>query len=366
MSGFLHPYICALRDLFGIAPPKLQEAMKALQVDDMGLRSQYESSALAQCNHDFILYRIIGNDLPPRHERGQSLRSLDFILEHEPTLADCTKKFVVNRVLDSESENRIIESLERGGVDYLHLPFEAEVYRQIPLDYACLPGGDRAYLESRSFRRLKPRHKIRLLTAVNRLRNNYVMHNNGARNVALRDGRCLAKWVLPFDGNCFLSASAWAQFRSAVIERPWLKYFIVPMARIQKNDQLLDEDFNPLAEEEPQIAFRCDASETFNEAFPYGRFPKIELFWRLGVPGSWSYTVEKAWDPPRRSLSPEAYQFGLAAWVARLDSGVRHLEQAGHSMGSKRGDARRVAILNLLEELDLRYKGACSFSVFRP
>ena len=44
--------------------------MKALQVDDMGLRSQYESSALAQCNHDFILYRIIGNDLPPRHERG--------------------------------------------------------------------------------------------------------------------------------------------------------------------------------------------------------------------------------------------------------------------------------------------------------
>jgi hypothetical protein len=366
MKDFFHPYVCALRDLLGIAPPNLHAAMQQVTVDEDVLRAQYAASALANRQDDFVLYRIIGNDLPPRHEVGQSLRSLGFILENEHSFADCTKKFVVNRVLDPESEGRIIATLERHGVDYVHIPFDAATYAQIPLDYACLPGGDQDYLQSRSFRRLPQRHKIRLLTAVNRLRNNYVMHNNGARNAALRDGQRLAKWVLPFDGNCFFTAQAWEQFRSAVVAHPWLKYFIVPMARIQHNADLLDPAFAPAAEEEPQIAFRCDAQESFNEAFPYGRFPKIEMFWRLGIPGNWSYTVEKAWDPPRRSLSPEAYQFALAGWVARLDSGVRHLERAGDNMGAKRGDARREAILDLLERLDLQYKGSCEFSRYRP
>jgi hypothetical protein len=366
MRGFFHPYVCALRDLLGIAPPNLHAAIQRITVDEDVLRAPYAASALAKRVDDFVLYRIIGNDLPPRHEVGQSLRSLEFILENEPSFAACTKKFVVNRVLDPESEGRIIATLEHHGLDYVHIPFDGAAYAQIPLDFGCLPGGDRDYLESRSFQRLRPRHKIRLLTAVNRHRNNYVMHNNGARNAALGDGQGLAKWVLPFDGNCFFTESAWWQFKLVVEQRPWFKYLVVPMARIQNNADLLDPGFAPAAEEEPQVAFRCDAQEVFNEAFPYGRFPKIELFWRLGVPGNWSYTVEKAWDPPRRGLSPEAYQFALAGWVARLDSGVRHLEQAGHDMGSKRGDARREAILDLLERLDREYKGDCEFSRYRP
>lgn len=35
----------------------------------------------------FVLYRIIGNDLPPRHRVGQGRDSLRFILEMEPSLA---------------------------------------------------------------------------------------------------------------------------------------------------------------------------------------------------------------------------------------------------------------------------------------
>jgi hypothetical protein len=90
------------------------------------------------------------------------------------------------------------------------------------------------------------------------------------------------------------------------------------------------------------------------------------MLWRLGVPGNWSYTVEKAWDPPRRERSDEAFQFGLAGWVARLDSGVNRLEQPGHQMGSKRGDARRTAILSLFSKLDHKYRGECDFDQYMP
>ena len=365
MRDFIHPFVCALRDLLGVAPPKLHDAMQQTSINEDLLREQYTASDLSSRKDDFVLYRIIGNDLPPRHELGQSLRSLSFILQNEPQLSGCTKKFVINRVLDTETESKIIATLEDHGHEYIHIPFDPDVYVEIPLDYACLPGGDADYLSSRSFRRLTRRRQIRLLTAVNRLRNNYVMHNNGARNVALRDGQGLAKWVLPFDGNCFFSDLAWEQFRMAVVERPWLKYFTVPMARIQSNADLLDTNYNPIAEEEPQIAFRCDTEEMFNEAFPYGRFPKIEMFWRLGIPGPWSYTVEKAGDQRRRPRSTDAFQCGIAAWVARLDSGVQHLEQT-EDRGLKRGDARREAILDLLARLDLQYKGSCEFSRYRP
>ena len=366
MRDFFHPYVCGLRDFLGIAPPQLHDAMQKLCIDEGLLRAQYLASASSAQENDYVLYRIIGNDLPPRHEPGQSLRSLRFILENESDFSACTKKFVVNRVLDPQSEEAIIALLDRHGHDFVQLPFDPVAYSEIVLDYACLPGGDPDYLNSRSFRRLRPRHKIRLLTAVNRLRNNYVMHNNGARNAALKDGLGMAKWVLPFDGNCFFTEPAWRQFKLVVEQRPWFKYLVVPMARIQNNADLLDPGFCPFAEEEPQLAFRCDANEKFNEEFPYGRFPKIEMFWHLGVPGNWTYTVEKAWDPPRRPLSSEAYQFALAGWVARLDSGVRHLEKAGHDMGSKSGDARREAILDLLERLDREYKGHCEFSRYRP
>ena len=37
------------------------------------------------------------------------------------------------------------------------------------------------------------------------------MNNNGARNAALREGRRRAKWVLPWDGNCFVTEEGWAE-----------------------------------------------------------------------------------------------------------------------------------------------------------
>ena len=316
---------------------------------------------MADQNHSCALYRIIGNDLPPRHESGQSLRNLKFILEREASLDHCQKIFLVNRIVDPVAEKEILALLESSGVEYLHIPFCSEEYSKIPLDYSCLPSGKRDYLESKAFGRLSERRKIQLLVAVNRLRTLYVMNNNGARNFAIDDGVKRAKWLLPFDGNCFFSAKAWSEVSTALQEKPWLGHFVVPMARLHNNEDLLDPNFRPEAEEEPQLIFRADTKSRFNTDFPYGRFPKIEMFWHLGIPGDWSYTAEKAWDPPRREISEEAGQFGVAGWVARLYSGRAHLEAAGQRMGAVRGDARRTAMLQLFTRLDQEYNRNCEF-----
>ena len=336
--------------------PELATAVRRCRVRHDALRAVYQLSPLQAEPETFALYRIIGNDLPPRHRSGQSIDNLRFILENEPSLPGCEKHWVVNRIADAPVEKSILDLLQSHRQHVVHLPFIAADYARIGLDPSCLPRPD--FLASREFERLEEKKKNRLRVAQLRLKNIYVMNNNGARNAALADGRKRAKWLLPFDGNCFFTTAAWEKVVVDVTDRPWLKYFAVPMARLLDNQMLFDPTFAPVAKEEPQLIFRRDAAEIFNEAFPYGRRPKVELFWRLGIPGPWDLWTEFPWDQPRRPLSPEAYQFGVAGWVARLFSGVSELEVKGRRSPSKRGVARQEAIQTLLSELDRKVRAS--------
>jgi hypothetical protein len=308
-------------------------------------------AALPQAHDNtFVLYRIIGNDLEPRHRKGQSRANLRFILENEPPLADCEKRWIVNRIVDPEEEARILALLETHRQASLLVPFVAAEYARTGWDSSTLPAP--GYLATRTYARLGEAERQRLQLALYRSKNAYVMNNNGARNLALADGRARAKWILPWDGNCFLTTAAWEAFRSAVTTRPHLKYFVVPMARVSQNARLLQKDFAPTTSEEPQIAFRFDSAESFDPRFVYGRRPKVELFWRLGIPGAWNRWTDDPWDPPRHPRAPEARQVGTAGWVARLASGRDEFEQKDMASFQSRGRARRDAILVTLDKLD--------------
>jgi hypothetical protein len=186
-----------------------------------------------------------------------------------------------------------------------------------------------------------------------RHKNNYVMNNNGARNAALEEGRRLAKWVLPWDGNCFVSHDAWREIVEAVRSEAHLPCFLVPMARVTDNRKLLDAGFRPAAKEEPQLLFRRDARLAFDPDFFYGRRPKVELLWRLGVPGGWDEWGIEPWDLPCPPFADEAGACGRAGWVARLFSGHSHLEAgAARVVSHQRKTARNHAIRSLLDELD--------------
>jgi hypothetical protein len=320
----------------------------AMPQDRTRLEAEYRARGLHREPDRFVLHRIIGNDLYPRHERGQTRRNLAFLLEHEPPLRDCKKRWVVNRIVDPGEEAGIIALLERHGQEYLHLRFEPDVYRTIGWDTGLLPSPD--FLDSDAFRSRSESQQNRLLTALYRLKNNYVMNNNGARNAALADGRARGKWALPWDGNCFVTASAWDEIRRSVTGTPMLKYFAVPMHRILDNAALLADDFTPDPVEEPQLLFRRDAAETFDPRAPYGRRPKVEMFWRLGIPGKWDEWPDDAWDQPRRPLSVEAGQFGVAGWVARMFSGHGAQEEAAGA--SQRHSARQDAIISTIDAID--------------
>lgn len=345
--------------------PRPVDLLKAGEIHDTAaLRAEYIQRGLHRVPDTFVLYRIIGNDLVPRHAPGQSRRNVKFALENETDFAGCRKLWVINRIIDLAEKERILELLQRHGQDYIDIPFVAEDYRDVDWDFERLP--QPGFLHSPDFLKLKDAVKVRVITAIYRHKNRYVMNNNGARNVALNAGRALGKWIMPWDGNCFITDRAWADIRKSVVERPYLKYFVVPMQRMLSNIPLINEDFIPDPIEEPQLIFRSDAAESFDEDLPYGRRPKVELIRRLRMPGKWDAWKGDPWDVPGLDVSPEAGQFGVAGWVARMFSGVASLEAQGDPVALRnRGLQRQEAIVTNIDQIDGRVLRAGSLGVYR-
>ena len=322
-------------------------------LDDTELRWRDLIEDRVSNEESFVLYRILGNDLPPRHRSGQSEQNLRFLLDEEPDLPGCEKRYVVNRIVDPAIEARLIELLDSRGASYLHIPFIPEDYRRIGWRVSDFmqPG----LLYGTRHDALPATSRARALDHAYHDKNRYVMHNNGGRNRALEDGRHRARWVLPFDGNCFFTQSAWATFRESVLTMPHRRYVLVPMSRINQNELLLDPDAWVSAVEEPQIAFRCDADEDFDEDRRYGRRPKVELLYRLGAPGPWDAWPDEPWETPRPEPSPDAGEQHAAGWVARMASGEPTLEIDSQQRMLSRMQAIRGCLRSVDEGLIRRH-----------
>lgn len=308
---------------------------------------------LASGADSFALYRIVGNDLPPRHEAKQSIRNLRFQLDHETDLPGCEKWWIVNRIFDRSAEEEIVELLRSRGANHVVLPFDPEVYRAIPPDDTMLPA-DPAERDA-IVQTLDAETRLRLDVARLRFKNLYVMNNNGARNAAIEHGIARAKWVLPWDGNCFVTPEGWTAVSRGVGLRGHLPYHIVPMARIVDNARLLEPGIPPSALDEPQIIFHRRAEARFDARRPYGRRPKVDFLKRLGVWGPWMRWIDDPWDVPPEDFGAERRLYARSpGWVARLSSGNPH-QEIGHLAAVTRLDQRNQAIVEALSTLDRRF-----------
>lgn len=294
----------------------------------------------------FILYRILGNDLSPRHTPGQTLSNLQFTLERESSFLGCEKRWVVNRIADREQESKIMSLLHRHEQKYIHIPFVIDEYAQCRYDIDGLP--KELFLHNRKAPATLTNLRVKAFEYPFRHKNLYAMNNNGARNAALEEGRSLAEWIMPWDGGCFVTEAAWDAILRDMESLHDEKYLIVPMVRVYDNLLLLDDAFVPDPAEEPQIAFHREAVERFDEQMRYGCSPKAELLQRLRVPGPWDKWGRAPWEPQGLKDSCEAGKYHRAGWVARLFSGLPSSKDDG--MG--RHSHRIRGIINKLNSLD--------------
>lgn len=122
-----------------------------------------------------ILYRIIGNDLPPRHKEGQTLSNLQFILDHEPSFPNTQKLFLLNRIIDPANEATIIRLLDSYNMKYIRVPFDQKEYEQIDFQLEKFPVTD--YFHSDDYLRYSKVAKLRVLDYTYSAKNLYAMNN---------------------------------------------------------------------------------------------------------------------------------------------------------------------------------------------
>lgn len=330
------------------------------------------------------VYRILGNDLPPRHQPGQTLQNLQFLLENEPNLElsnvsgqdlqgyspRVEKWWVLNRIVSKETESRIIALLKKHRQQYFVIPFDERAYKTLQFETeADFPTFD--FFHSAAFLQLGTTMQKRAYDHVYSDKNQYVMNNNGGRNAALAHGLRRARWVFPLDGNCFFSKRGWAAVaRDLTSNGASNKYLVIPMVRLTKNSNALDESRSVNATEEPQVAFRNDALFKFDEQMRYGRRSKLELLWRLSKAFNKSttanepvvmqrlFTIESSfpWETKPnfaiKSSATKNERWAYSGHVYRLFSGDAEQERPTLEAASRRAMSRTVGVHKLINHLD--------------
>lgn len=214
------------------------------------------------------IFRILGNNLSSVHSDTQTYDNLKFTLENEIEFKNCDKIWILNRIVNTQVQQKYKNILDKYNKKYLIIPFKKYEYDKIKKR-------NNIDLDSLSNTR----------TIFNKLYEHslYLININGARNYCLKYGRSRYLYSFVLDGSCFFTEE---QFNNIIHNiNNENDYLIIPLIRLNQNN--LNVNLKNLNKEEPQIAFKNTSTLNFDERLPYGLSNKTELLRRLRIRGKW-------------------------------------------------------------------------------
>jgi len=235
--------------------------------------------------------------------------------------------------------------IETAGQDCHVLPFDEEGYRAQFLDASGLPA-DLAGNYPPDFNPVLIRNRL-AIEWVYRHKSLAAININRARNLALALGRKHARWTIPLDGGCFFTADDWQDFTRTLGADTEALYGLIPMLRLESNADFVEvPGAYPI---EPQIAFRDDAPDRFDERLRYGNRNKAEFLVRIAAPGPWHTWKAADWDSFVPVMAKAPGRFISAGRAYRLETGAA---QQVESHERQRHAARFEGVAAMTHKLD--------------
>lgn len=199
----------------------------------------------------YSIFRILGNETPPRDAPDARLETLKFILDNEPEFPNVIKCWVINCIHDKERRELISKMLMDRNQFVVSLVLKRK-----------------EYLNSKN-KSDKVVHAINI---------------NGARNVAINYGKFLSEFSFILDGDCFFSQDLWDNTRIQIendqIKNKKRKFYSIPTLRTTFDNVLKFNGKELLSE--PMVVFRYDSHKYFDEKIPFGEGDKLKFLYQLG------------------------------------------------------------------------------------
>ena len=233
----------------------------------------------------YTISRIIGNDLPPLHSKDQTINNLKYIIKNEELNSSFVRIWILNRIIDQEKLIEIKSILDSLNEKFYEINFHPNDLRKCNI--RNIHHSDIIFNSEYSLNLFPEETKFKLLNQFIKNQNSYLINNNGARNLALKESRKYkTKWNLVFDGNIYIPKKHIHEMISDM-QNFNTDYLVFPMARSQSFQEI---EFNANLDycEEPQIAFNNKCSQKFNNKYVYGAKPKIELFQKILLLDRWN------------------------------------------------------------------------------
>ena len=193
-----------------------------------------------------VIYRLIGNDMPPLQQIGQLRWNTKYALDNEVTIPEVSHRFILNRIWNETEFSLIYSALVSSGVhrrDIIVRCFDVNIYNSIQDTTE---------------------------------RNLYMTSQNEGRNVGIEDGKASGfEWIVILDGNTFITKDSLQALVKGLdkASKDGKKYFKIPYHRVhsEQTKSWLNSSttmkttllFSP-AKGESQIAFHRTSTETFS------------------------------------------------------------------------------------------------------
>jgi hypothetical protein len=197
--------------------------------------------------------------------------------------------YVVNRILDKEKRNTIIDILTKRNISFFELPFDYNEYKKTVQNIQ--PNVQKILnkvIEGKSLNESE-RETLSFGLMSHRL---YIMNINQARNWCIDYGKSKGyTWTFVFDSNSFLTKKMYDDIIHNIEDDT--EYISIPQIRLKEgnlqNSEILysPEKLENLPYKEHQLAFKNTSKYTFNVNIPYGTMNKGEMLNALGIPGQW-------------------------------------------------------------------------------
>jgi len=237
-----------------------------------------------------LIFRILGNDIFPIHSSTQTYDNLLFTIKNEPVFENTDKIYLLNKIIDNDKRQSIVDLLEANSVKFIEIPFNYDEFRNLPkISDEAAELCESIIANDVGLSKYQKEFLSRELSEY-RL---FIMNINSARNFCIKYGQeHKYKWTFVLDSNIFLTT----KYYNLIIDNilPDTEYITIPQVRLSdanySNEIILSDPdrIEKLSTYEHQIAFALSSKNTFNEDIPYGTMNKGEFLNGLGVPGRWT------------------------------------------------------------------------------